>query len=752
MKRTRFFLLITGLLLVHCAQAQSETEIDRLKQRLRYSQPDSNRVRLLLKIADLYHNNRSLAFLTRYNEAMAFSESALTLSRSLGFRPLLGECLLAHSRVLTSPRKDSTTTKARELLTEALRLYKADSDLLHWADAKLLFANTYSYRDSTQLSYLREALAVYRKLNDRARISKTLDEYAQVSEFTGKFQEALNLQFERLAIQKSMPLPKIDVTLRQIGGLYKSMGDLPKALDYAYQGFRAAQNTNDSNGVALGYQSIGYIYSALGNHQAALDHYRAALKIRQSLQDPEDIVQVWLHNCSALRKLGRYQEALQETKAALKLASTKALHFKNNTMLSLTKCLIALRNYDQAESYLLLLLPEYPENTGGKADVYQGLGDVYVGKNQWKKAGFYYKRAFATSEKITNVIQLRREILGKLYRIDSTQGHFQSALYYHLRYTTLNNLLLNEAKNQQIALLQVRFDTEKKEQDIKLLQQDQASARTRLNATIGGAVLLLLLLGLTYNRYRLKQRSNQQLEAKQVLIDQKNQALQQVVGEKDDLLEEKEQLLEEREWMLKEIHHRVKNNLQVISSMLHSQVEFLHDPTALATIRESQNRVQVMALIHQKLYQTDNLARIGMRDYIHQIVDYLIESFDRKPVVSSSCEIADVDFDVSLATPIGLIINEAVTNSLKYAFPKTRKGTVFVALVALDNQTYRLTLSDDGIGLPADFDLECSNTLGLTMIRGLSRQIEGALSINQFNGVEINLLLTLPPNRYQQAG
>jgi two-component sensor histidine kinase len=133
-----------------------------------------------------------------------------------------------------------------------------------------------------------------------------------------------------------------------------------------------------------------------------------------------------------------------------------------------------------------------------------------------------------------------------------------------------------------------------------------------------------------------------------------------------------------------------------------------------------------------------------MRDYIHQIVDYLIESFDRKPTVRSVCEIADVAFDVSLATPLGLIINEAVTNSLKYAFPKNRKGTVFVALVALNNRTYRLTLSDDGIGFPADFDLACSNTLGLTMIRGLSRQIEGVLSINQHNGVEINLVLTLP--------
>ena len=743
MKRTLLFLLITGPLLVNRALAQSETEVNRLKQQLRSSQPDSNRVRLLLKIADLYHNNYSLAFLIRYNNAIAFSEPALTLSRSFGLRPLLGECLLAHSRILTSLRRDSTTTKARQLLTEALNLYKNDSDLKHWADTKLLFANTYSYRDSTQLSYLREALTVYRKLDDRALISETLKEYAHVFEASGKLQQALNLQFERLAVQKSMQHPKIDAILRHISGLYQSMGDLPNALKYAYQSYRVSQKTNDSIGIASGQQNIGFIYTALGNHQAALENYRKAQTIHQSLQNHESTVRVWLHTIATLRKLGRYQEALQESGAALNLAESKALNFKENAMLALAKCLIAVGNYDKAESYLLLVLPEYPENTGGKASAYQGLGDVYFEKKQWGKADLYYKKAYTASEKTADSQERHQEILRQLYRIDSTQGNFQSALNYHLRYTALNDSLLNEKKNQQLALLQVQFDTEKKEQDIKLLQQDQANAQTRLNATIGGALLLTLLLALTYNQYRLKQRTNRQLEANQLLIDQKNQVLEQVLGEKDDLLEEKEELLEEREWMLKEIHHRVKNNLQVISSMLNSQVEFLHDPTALATIRESQNRVQVMALIHQKLYQTDNLARIGMRDYIHQIVDYLVESFDRKSTVRSVCEITDVDFDVSLATPLGLIINEAVTNSLKYAFPQNRKGTVAVSLVALENRNYRLTLSDDGIGLAADIDLECGNTLGMTMIRGLSRQIEGVLTVSRTNGVEINLVLSL---------
>ncbi|WP_317198243.1 sensor histidine kinase, partial [Hymenobacter terricola] len=128
------------------------------------------------------------------------------------------------------------------------------------------------------------------------------------------------------------------------------------------------------------------------------------------------------------------------------------------------------------------------------------------------------------------------------------------------------------------------------------------------------------LLGVSYSRYRVKQRSTALLEIQQREINQQNQALEQVLGEKDELLGEKDGLLEEKEWMLKEIHHRVKNNLQIISSLLSRQSHYLRDAPALAAIRESQNRVQAMALIHQKLYQSDSLARVNMQDYTREIV------------------------------------------------------------------------------------------------------------------------------------
>ena len=304
----------------------------------------------------------------------------------------------------------------------------------------------------------------------------------------------------------------------------------------------------------------------------------------------------------------------------------------------------------------------------------------------------------------------------------------------------------NETKSKQIAQLQVLYETEKKDQDLKLKQQNialltnqnqvqQAVIRQKefqRNSFIAGTTMLLLLSGMMYNRYRLKQQSHRQLQAKQAEINQKNASLQQVLLEKEGLLEEKE-------WMMREIHHRVKNNLQIISGLLYSQSAYLQDPTALTAIRESQNRVQAMAFIHQKLYQSDSLNCVPMQAYIQEIADHLLESFNCKNTVLLQVEVSAIELEVSLAVPLGLIINEAITNSIKYAFPNGRPGKICVMLQPVNKHICQLSISDNGIGLPLNFNPDQCRTLGLNMIKGLSRQVQGNLNIGQAGGVEIRL-------------
>jgi two-component sensor histidine kinase len=223
----------------------------------------------------------------------------------------------------------------------------------------------------------------------------------------------------------------------------------------------------------------------------------------------------------------------------------------------------------------------------------------------------------------------------------------------------------------------------------------------------------------------------------------KNVSLESLVGEKDALLHEKDGLLAEKELLLlekerllREIHHRVKNNLQIVMSLLNSQADSLQDQAALLAIQESQHRVQAMALIHQKLYQSEQVARVEIASYINDLVVYLRDAYQLHGSVRFNLSVQPLELDVTL----GLIINEAVTNALKYAFPGHRAGTVTLSLKPGAGTTYELGIADDGVGLPANYDPARSRSLGMTLLHGFSGQLGGELTIASPPGLRIGLL------------
>ncbi len=277
---------------------------------------------------------------------------------------------------------------------------------------------------------------------------------------------------------------------------------------------------------------------------------------------------------------------------------------------------------------------------------------------------------------------------------------------------------------------------------------------------IGGAALLLLGVGVVFNCRLIWQSSRRQLQARwdelqaqqeelrvqqealraqQREIGQKNEQLSRLRGEKEFLLRQKDRLAGEKERLLREIHHRVKNNLQVVMSLLSAQAASLQDQAALSAIQESQHRVQAMALIHQKLYQTEGVARIPMPAYLEEVAAYLTDSYRHAQAVRFYAEADDIELDVTQAVPLGLIINEAVTNALKYAFPGGRPGRVLVALQRLEECAYRLTVADNGVGLPADYRPAQSRSLGMTLLHGFSAQLGGELRMTGPPGLTLTL-------------
>ncbi|MEP0869368.1 PAS domain S-box protein [Trichocoleus desertorum AS-A10] len=201
--------------------------------------------------------------------------------------------------------------------------------------------------------------------------------------------------------------------------------------------------------------------------------------------------------------------------------------------------------------------------------------------------------------------------------------------------------------------------------------------------------------------------------------------------------------LREKEVLLKEIHHRVKNNLQIISSLLNLQAQYLNDSAALAIFRESQNRIESMALIHEKLYQSKDMARINASEYIYDLVTNLFYTYEiNSEAIALKINIDEIWLGLDTAIPCGLIINELVLNALKHAFPKGHTGEVCISFGLRDAHHLMLVVSDTGVGLPRDLDYQNTDSLGLQLVNALTQQLEGVIEINQSNGVKFEIVFS----------
>jgi two-component sensor histidine kinase len=219
---------------------------------------------------------------------------------------------------------------------------------------------------------------------------------------------------------------------------------------------------------------------------------------------------------------------------------------------------------------------------------------------------------------------------------------------------------------------------------------------------------------------------------------------QQEIAERKRVEEQIKASLEEKEVLLKEIHHRVKNNLQVISSLLYLQSKSIKDKAALQMFQESQNRVRSMAFIHERLYQSQDLARVDFAEYVRSLTNYLFRSYGvSMDVIQLKINIDNVPLSIDTAIPCGLIVNELVSNSLKYAFPDGKGGEIRIELGSDGDNRFALMVSDDGVGLPEDVDFRKTESLGLQLVNNLSvAQLEGAIDLDRSGGTTFRITFT----------
>jgi two-component sensor histidine kinase len=328
--------------------------------------------------------------------------------------------------------------------------------------------------------------------------------------------------------------------------------------------------------------------------------------------------------------------------------------------------------------------------------------------------------------------------------VDSASGNLARAIRHYQQYKALEDSLFSEENTRSVNELNIEYETAKKDGELKLkeaniavlskqqkLQEAEiASSRVSKNIVIGGSIALAILLALIFNQYRIKKR--------QFVLERKSNAAlitkQQEINGKNSLLQE---LVDSRELLIKEIHHRVKNSLQVIMSLLNTQSDYSNSEQAFLTIQESRQRLYAISLIHQKLYYTASLTLVKMDTYIPELIDFLRDGYVEKERIRFELSLQAIELDVTQALPIGLILNEGVTNSIKHAFPDKRAGTIKISFTAGPERQLTFIMEDNGIGIPADAELLKNDSMGVQLMHTLSLQLGGEITFASENGLKV---------------
>jgi len=211
--------------------------------------------------------------------------------------------------------------------------------------------------------------------------------------------------------------------------------------------------------------------------------------------------------------------------------------------------------------------------------------------------------------------------------------------------------------------------------------------------------------------------------------------------------EKLQQMIEEKDILFRELHHRVKNNMQIVSSMLQLQEEYITDEVVLSALHDCEQRIDSMALVHETLYRTESLAGIPFGDYLENLAIAVTEGFATVRDIRTEIDVGNIRLSLDTAVTIGLIINELMVNSMKYAFVDRPSGLITIRLTCDDGGCI-MRYSDDGVGLPPGFDIEKISSLGMRLVRILAKQIRGQLVVDSEQGAGMMCTVTFP----KQAG
>lgn len=514
-----------------------------------------------------------------------------------------------------------------------------------------------------------------------------------------------------LAAKEVLPEAETWLLLTNLGYVYERRGDLSKAFEYASKTLELGRKYQDKKAMAMAYSDISNLFWKQGKFEKGVEYGLKSIALFEERGIKDLDFDFTLHVLgNSLMELGQYEAALPYFQRSSEIG--KQYGFYNNlsdTYIALTDLYGEMGDFENAANSgkEALKYAELLQNDFMVVRSLLSLGKLKNEQQDFESAIIYLERSIRTATDEFGDRYFLSLIYHELAEAYEGAGDIPNSYQAFKKYNELNQQVFNAEADQRIAQLQTEMDVNQKESIIFL--QEEALKRQNI-IQVFTLLFTALMLFFLFFLYR-------------VFVKRKKYSL---------LLEKQNQ---EKEFLLKEIHHRVKNNLETISSLLALQTAQIENQELQEIMIESQNRVQSMGMIHQNLYQGENLAAIEMKNYFENLGRFIIDSFDASDRIVLEVNMKPLELNVDRAIPIGLIVNELITNSLKYAFPNQRDGLISISLEEKNRHLY-LRIADDGVGMGATTQLKGTG-FGSQLVQLLTRQLDGKMTLSTQRGTEL---------------
>ncbi len=503
-----------------------------------------------------------------------------------------------------------------------------------------------------------------------------------------------------------------------LGNIFLAQEMYDKALVYFREAYEMSQAIPEKKRFKIQYRVLvntGIVYSDQQQYDSVWYYYQKALPLIEEADQPDE--QASLYNNIGILKAqeGKFGESIPYFHKAIAIQESLKKHPR-------------IKHDPRRQAHYLVSL----------AEAHWKLGNP--------DSTLFYINTVRRMMPHLEAHSLERAIALLLAEFYGEQRRYDSAFHYHQRYHQLHIDYTNEEKGRQIARLEAQFQTIRKQQEIDHLRRTnelQLVRNDRQRAWITGGVIALLFsllsAGLWYNRSRLAKRANRAMKEQHEQIAKQHQQIQQA--------------LEEKEWLMREMHHRTKNNLFTIERLLKTQMRAIQDDEAKLAFQESQHQVEAIALIHRQLYVSPQLSSsISLKGFLLDLLDYFRNVLkDRGANIQVNAQLEDIHLEVNQAVPLGLIINEALTNAIKHAFPREKKGCILIKVLKNANRLV-VEINDNGKGLLLENHTSTSQkNMGISLMNGLAKQLNASIQLenNQGTIVRISLLLDKAPPHYK---